>query len=128
MKDENTFICQACFFRKPLTDLSPDNPKYCNFCQDIIGEECHAKLARTNPTTLPALATKAIKPVPKIETSIPIPDTTQNILVHRGRPCKDLPVDRIKELSNQDMNIRQIAEQTGISPMSISRVLSGKRK
>ena len=44
-----------------------------------------------------------------------------------GRPRKKIPVDRIRELSEEGMVIRDIAKKLKIGRSTVSRVLSGKR-
>jgi len=44
-----------------------------------------------------------------------------------GRPRKNVPVDRIKELSKEGMGVRDISRKLKITPSMVSRVLSGQR-
>src|SRR5262249_3035956 len=45
-----------------------------------------------------------------------------------GRPKAAVALDRVLELRHRNLSIRQIAAQTGVSPMTVQRLLAAPNK
>ena len=136
---------------KTEEQMSQKDIRYCLDCQPIIEEDYRlqsaGKRARYEP--IPASKIKGARsphiemPVTKQkEVLLPTknaPDQIyQNLTENRpipnvgGRPRKDVPTVLIRELSGEGRGIKQIARELKargykISPMTVSRVLSGER-
>lgn len=147
MRDDSTFMCQACLDYKDLSELSPKDARYCTFCQPIVEYEYSISSRNTYEPTPPQKPTETAKTV---ETPNPMDAGVEEVLLHTnlkntrayqnptqtpiinlgGRPRKDIPVDLIYRLSKQGLGVREIVRELKeykVSAMTVSRVLSGER-
>jgi len=151
MCEDGTFMCQACLIDKSLTELSPQDARYCTFCQTVIEEEYRATAERLgranqykpNPLQKPT-GTAEIAATPecmyvgaktKMSTLKKNPLTVDNFRP-RGRQKtykkRELPVELIEQLHSQDMGSKAIASTLKkrniiVSYKTIQRILAGKR-
>ncbi len=143
-------FCLGCLGGKKQSQMSQKDARYCLECQPIIEYE-YSLLAdkgswkRYKPTN-PTRNLGAFEPLDLgedthkdkevlLHTNLEKPHEYQNpsqtpTINLGGRPRKDIPIDLIHKLSKQGLSIRQIVrelQEYSLSPMSISRVLSGQR-
>ena len=144
------FFCNACLVHKPLDERSLDK-RYCHECYDFLMEEASLDTSRRRADWKPREARQ--KPIEEEEIAA-TPNTpcarSEEVLLRTnlgnaheyqnptqtpiidlgGRPRKDIPIDLIHNLSKQGLGVREIVRELkeySLSPMSISRVLSGQR-
>ena len=151
MCEDGTFMCQACLIDKSLTELSPQDARYCTFCQTVIEEEYRAtaeRLGRANqykpvPPQKPILTTEIAAMPNCIDAGVKTKKSTLNentATVDNFRPKgrqktykkRELPVELIEQLHSQDMGSKAIASTLKkrniiVSYKTIQRILAGKR-
>ena len=144
------FLCNACLVHRPQENQSPD-ARYCHECYSFLVEEASLDISRRKVEWKPREEHQ--KPVGEVEmaaTPLPISARVEEVLLRTnledaheyqnptqtpiinlgGRPRKDIPIDLIHKLSKQGLGVREIVRELKeyrLSPMSISRVLSGQR-
>ena len=127
------FFCQSCLIHKPVDDRSL-NERYCQWCFDFQAEEM--RLAKEGgrkkadwwpvmPETPPdrrqkaPIAEKAVTKLPQV-----VLDTSANggeVLSQGGRPRKDIPMERIKDMVAQGAGITEIMRELKSQDISVSR-------
>jgi hypothetical protein len=135
-------FCHACF--RDFKAMSAD-PRYCHGCYDFLAEEM--RMAKEGgrkkadwwpvmPETPPdrrqkaPIAEKAVTKLPQV-----VSDTSANggeVLAQGGRPRKDIPMERIKDLVAQGAGITEIMRELksqgiSVSRRTIFRLLAGQR-
>ena len=144
------FFCQACAVGKTEDKMSQDS-RYCLDCYKLLLKEAAllsgqpkwrprsvsttAKISPQNTQPIPT-HTKKVKEVllhTKHKNTHAYQNPTRDVVINLGgRPQKDIPVQLIRKLSEEGLTIKPIVRELKrrghlISPMSVSRVLSGER-
>lgn len=127
------FFCQSCLVHRPMDDKSGDS-RYCQGCYDFLAEEM--RMAKEGgrkkadwwpamPETPPdrrqkaPIAEKAVTKLPQV-----VLDTSANggeVLSQGGRPRKDIPLERIKDMVAQGAGITEIMRELKSQGISVSR-------
>ena len=123
--------------------MSPDS-RYCPECYEFLTNEAELITGWNKPLWVPrqdasckAVGRKSKAEKPTYPRDIPseVLQRANQPLNHvlqkyarepQGRPMKEVPVERIKELSRK-LGVRDIARELNIHHSMVSRVLSGKR-
>ena len=152
IKKDNTYpcFCLACLVGKKQSQMSQKDIRYCLECQrlveyeySLLADKSHSKRYRpikpeANFKAIESLSVDMDTGEDKevlLHTNLEKPHEYQNpsqtpTINLGGRPRKDIPIGLIHKLSKQGLSIRQIVrelQEYSLSPMSISRVLSGQR-
>jgi hypothetical protein len=135
------FWCHACLGAVSRSKQSPDI-RYCQQCYELLTYEASLPKGRDHkPAWIPVKAAAASTAV-AAQHNVVNPTAANNrnttsdittaknkgVLVHLhggGRPKKDVPLDRIKQLRGDGNGVRGIARQLKLSPMTVSRALAG---
>ena len=128
-------FCHACLRDFPPDIMSPD-PRYCHECYDLLTEEAKFIGNKARPDWLPVSHASrkhttgqksSVKGVPNhLGYGEVLQRTNKTSPNNGGRPRKEVPLERIKELS-KSMGVRDIARELNIHHSMVSRILSGKR-
>ena len=149
------FFCAACLIGKPADDMSPDS-HYCLGCYEVLSDEA-ALVSHLSKASWKPVISDSYKTVEAISEGENKGDVIfdmgkeREVLVHTnsdnaqayqnlprdivfdlgGRPKKDVPVKLIHKLAER-LSYKQIVKELkeqgySISPMTISRVLTGQR-
>ena len=140
------FFCEACLIHKPKDDMSADS-RYCQGCFDFLTEETGILGVRGDNRKRSGWmpkddANKRCAKTPKEVATLKTPhsevfahpdnENRKPGAISGGRPALDLPVEKIKTMSDGGMKASEIARQLKADGIKVSRrtvynVLAGQR-